>query len=653
MIHGDSKTYLSRIPDNAIDIILTDPPYNIGQHSRGNIPLPGRSALNNDVADWDHVDFHPEDWADEFVRILKPNGNLFIFTSYNQIGKWHACLDHKFDTTTFMIWHKTNPAPKIFKNGFLNSCEMIFVCWNKKHVWNFSTQGEMHNFIESPICMRPERLSSPKHPAQKPVSILRRILEIASMPDDIVFDPFMGVGSVGVAAMQLGRRYIGIEIDGGYHAAACRRIKQMQNTANDKSDVLAEETATYGTFFPFGTVPSRENKENRQSPKLVAAVGKPLLQPILKWAGGKEKELKYILPNLPDEFNDYYEPFVGGGSVFAAVSARNYYINDLSGELVALYRHIATGDKAFFEAADGIDRSWAKARELFSESVSLLDKYKECRDGSLTDRELKSAVADYCSLNAGKMQSILPATFPQGETPFAEEVRKSVADKLLRTKKLELAKGCVPAGDLLDILETSFKNALYMHYRSLYNRRGDMPPALQSALFLFIRNYAYSGMFRYNAKGEFNVPYGGIGYNSKLLTKKAAYYRSQALQKRFRQTSISCLDFERFLSEKCPTERDFIFLDPPYDSDFSTYAGNPFTATDHERLARYLIDDCRAKWMMIIKSTDFVSGLYEGRGLQITPFDKQYTVSFMNRNDRKATHLLITNYPLPAAAAKK
>ena len=227
LICGDSKEVISRIPDNTIDFVLTDPPYNIGKYSRGNIPLQGRSAMNNDIALWDWVDFNPEDWAEEFVRILKPTGNLFIFTSYNQIGRWHSCLDSRFDTTNFMIWHKTNPAPKIFKAGFLNSCEMIFTCWNKKHTWNFTTQSEMHNFIESPICMRPERLSNPKHPAQKPLSILKKMIEIASNVDDIVFDPFMGVGSVGVAALELCRKFIGVEIDRIYFDAAKERIEKM------------------------------------------------------------------------------------------------------------------------------------------------------------------------------------------------------------------------------------------------------------------------------------------------------------------------------------------------------------------------------------------------------------------------------------------
>lgn len=222
---GDSHELIKSIPDHSVDFILTDPPYNLAQHSTGNIPLPGRSAMNNDLAPWDLIEFKPEEWIAEFLRILKPTGNLFIFTSYNQIGKWYELLDHKFDATNFMVWHKTNPAPKIFKAGFLNSCELIYTCWNKGHTWNFINQAEMHNFIESSICMKPERLSDPKHPTQKPVAILKKLITIASNENDVIFDPFMGVGSTGVAAIELGRKFIGFEIAPEYFAAAEKRIK--------------------------------------------------------------------------------------------------------------------------------------------------------------------------------------------------------------------------------------------------------------------------------------------------------------------------------------------------------------------------------------------------------------------------------------------
>ena len=222
---GDSKVLIKNIKSHSIDLILTDPPYNIAKYSTGNIDLPNRSPLNNDIANWDKEVFSPEEWVDEFVRILKPKGNLFIFTTYNQIGKWHSCLDDRFDTTQFMIWHKTNPAPKVFKAGFLNSCEMIFCCWNKNHYWNFLSQREMHNFIETPICMSPERIKEPKHPAQKPVAVLKKIITIACKKNGLIFDPFMGVGSTGVASIETNNRFIGFEINKDYYNAAKKRLK--------------------------------------------------------------------------------------------------------------------------------------------------------------------------------------------------------------------------------------------------------------------------------------------------------------------------------------------------------------------------------------------------------------------------------------------
>lgn len=225
---GDSKELIKKIKTHSMDLILTDPPYNIAKYSTGNIPLPHRSPINNDIARWDEYIFEPKEWVEDFIRILKPSGNLFIFTSYNQIGKWHDCLDDRFDTTQFMIWHKTNPAPKIFKAGFLNSCEMIFCCWNKKHFWNFISQKEMHNFIETPICMYPERIKDPKHPAQKPIAVLKKIIEIASPKNGLVFDPFMGLGSTGIACAELKRRFIGFEIDKIYYEASIKRYKDYE-----------------------------------------------------------------------------------------------------------------------------------------------------------------------------------------------------------------------------------------------------------------------------------------------------------------------------------------------------------------------------------------------------------------------------------------
>lgn len=224
---ADSYDYIKYIPDDSVDLILTDPPYNLSPYSTGNIKFSWREDFNNDLAQWDKKEFVPSDWVEEFKRILAPTGNIFAFTSYNLLGKWHEAFDPEFNTFQFMVWHKTNPPPKVRRAGFLNSCELIACMWNKNHTWNFAKQSEMHNFIETPICMGAERLKNPKHPTQKPVKVLEHIIQLASKPDDLVFDPFMGVGSTGVAALNLGREFMGVEIDKDYFVAAENRLKQQ------------------------------------------------------------------------------------------------------------------------------------------------------------------------------------------------------------------------------------------------------------------------------------------------------------------------------------------------------------------------------------------------------------------------------------------
>lgn len=369
------------------------------------------------------------------------------------------------------------------------------------------------------------------------------------------------------------------------------------------------------------------------------------LSPIVKWPGGKEKELKYIIPNAP-KFNRYFDPFVGGGSVFMGVRAKEYFINDLSSELIDLYSYIATSNEDFFNYADAMDQSWQNAYSFFYNNQVLVDTYCDYRVGNIGKDELKAWVHTFCLENKSSILQILACSFEGLPCVLFDEIEKNLYRKMLRMRELEIEKHILPEKDLYDNIETAIKSALYMNYRSLYNDRhiAAENKALHCALFFFMRNYAYSGMFRYSSNGKFNVPYGGIAYNGKFLAKKLKYYHSQPLRNHFANTTIFNLDFEVFLRRVCPTENDFLFLDPPYDSEFSTYAQNAFTKSDQVRLANYLIDECKAKWMLIIKNTDFIYGLYNNPKLNIRTFDKEYLVSFMNRNDKKVTHLLITNY---------
>ncbi len=370
------------------------------------------------------------------------------------------------------------------------------------------------------------------------------------------------------------------------------------------------------------------------------------LPPIIKWAGGKEKELPQIIDNLPTNFINYYEPFVGGGSVYTAIQAQCSFINDKCNELMSLLAYIKSQDEMFFSWLQLIDDTWSGMLSFAQQQKYLVDLYKSYREEKISDIDLTKYLNDYISLKQTALEELLPATFLWLRPLYIEELKHNITRKLLRTKKIEQQKHTLPDGDICDNIDAAFMSALYMYFRALYNKEEikSFQPELYIALFCFIRNYSYSGMFRYNANGDFNVPYGGIAYNSKTLSKKIAYYKSAELKALFDRTHIYNQDFEAFFNDVTPTAEDFIFLDPPYDSDFSTYAGNEFTRDDQKRLAKYLCEQCKAKWMMVIKYTPFIYSLYADKGLNIQAFEKQYLVSFMNRNDKKTKHLIITNY---------
>ena len=368
------------------------------------------------------------------------------------------------------------------------------------------------------------------------------------------------------------------------------------------------------------------------------------LKPIIKWPGGKEKELEFIFPNAPSKINNYYEPFVGGGSVFMAINAEKFFINDKSVELINLYKFISSKNPEFYEWTNGIELAWKNTLN-YASSTNLASLFISFRNNKIDVKDLKSNIENFVKENRENILNNLPDCFTMNKDVFISEVKTNLTRKLQRMKKLEIEKWVLPEEDVKSNIETAFMSALYMYFRNLYNNRDvQKQTELYTALFLFIRNYTYSGMFRYNDSGEFNVPYGGTSYNSKSLKGKLNYYLSEKVVNKFSHTKIDNMDFEEFFMINQPKENDFVFLDPPYDSEFSTYAQNDFTKEDQVRLADYLCNKCKAKWMIVIKATPFILSLYENKGLNIKKFDKTYTVSFMNRNDKKAEHLIIMNY---------
>ena len=272
---------------------------------------------------------------------------------------------------------------------------------------------------------------------------------------------------------------------------------------------------------------------------------------------------------------------------------------------------------------------------------SFLDgRDKEARE--ILEYGLMGFVQQYGEALRGMFSTI----YDKNSEHFLYEIKRNLFSKTRRMKELEIKKGRLPDGDIVANIESALKSAYYMHLRRLYNKTHEygIAPALAAAVYFFVRENAYAAMFRYNRRGEFNVPYGGISYNRKNLGRKIGYLRSAELRSHLSNTVIENMDFEAFLQKHSPQADDFIFLDPPYDSEFSTYARNEFGRQDQERLASYLLNHCKASFMLVIKNTTMIRDLYGHGDLNIQAFDKKYLVSFQDRNKRDVEHLIITNY---------
>lgn len=376
------------------------------------------------------------------------------------------------------------------------------------------------------------------------------------------------------------------------------------------------------------------------------------MKPFIKWAGGKEKELPIILNNIPKNFNRYIEPFVGGGAVYFAINMPNSIINDKSDELINLYSFIQTGNIEFITKLKELYHNWSLLEKVIeNNSNELLDLYKNYCDESIKDKNLKikyrDKICEFVIRHSEEFNGVLTNNFNIKIDNFIHEIQKNLLSKINRMCKISSIKGSLTDSNILENMEASLKSAFYMHFRYLYNYKEELniTQEFASAIFYFIREYCYASMFRYNKQGRFNVPYGGISYNRKDFNKKIDYITSKNIRKYMYKTEIYNLDFEDFCNNINLTENDFIFLDPPYDTEFSTYAQNDFNKNDQIRLSNFL-KTTKAKFMLVIKNTDFIYNLYNIKGFYIKSFDKKYLVSFQNRNNKDVEHFIITNYEM-------
>ncbi len=372
------------------------------------------------------------------------------------------------------------------------------------------------------------------------------------------------------------------------------------------------------------------------------------IEPLLKWPGGKAAELGRILPSLPPIIDSYFEPFLGGAAVFLALSHDGRsLLNDKSPDLMAFYRSIASGDDEFFLTLRQMSREWSELQTIVARHMDRLSAlYERHTQDCLTLTEVALTLHDLLSVGAPHFEYSLAADPTNGRQNFRRELSRNLTNKLTRMKAIESRRGRLSAEDVVANIECAVKSAYYMHIRYLYNQASSysITDGLRAALFFFIREYAYAAMFRFNSQGHFNVPYGGISYNRKTMEAKIQRMAAPETRRKFSEAVLENLDFMDFLQIHPPEPGDFVFVDPPYDSDFSNYDGSSFGKKDQARLADYLVNRCRANFMVVIKNTDYISSLYSDNRLTIHYFDKKYMWTIKERNNRDVTHIMITNY---------
>lgn len=373
------------------------------------------------------------------------------------------------------------------------------------------------------------------------------------------------------------------------------------------------------------------------------------MMPLIKWAGGKSGEIKNIEKMIPEKYERYFEPFFGGGALFFDLEPRDGYINDITRELITFYKFIQNSKREQFQKElEKYVRYWDRINvyiDKFGNSIiNVFNKYKldEIGEEELIE-EIKKLFVD----RIVPFNGLFSKDFSISRDNLLHCVQKNLIDKLNRIKNVVDTNNKFSDKEIMKNVETAFRSGFYIHFRELMNKNKknlvNMAEERQIANYYFVREFCYGGMFRFNQAGDFNIPYGGIGYNQKDFGKKVLHIFSNEVRKLLKRTAIENMDFEEFLNKYNPTKKDFIFLDPPYDTEFSEYEENPFTKDDQERLAKFLYKT-EAKFILIIKETPFIRKLYKHKkGIRIESFDKKYLYNIMGRNVRDVKHLIIHN----------
>jgi len=277
IIKGDCVAALEALPDQSVDVIFADPPYNL--QLGGMLTRPDQSQVDAVDDEWDQFasfeayDAFTRAWLLACRRVLKPSGTIWVIGSYHNIFRVGATLqDLNFWILNDVIWRKANPMPNFKGRRFQNAHEtMIWATRDPKakgYTFNYDAMKAANDDVQMrsdwlfPICNGGERLKDADgkkvHPTQKPEALLARILMASSKPGDVVLDPFFGSGTTGAVAKRLGRHFIGIEREQAYIDAARERIDAVEQLGSGMLSVMtgkkAEPRVAFNTLIESGLI---------------------------------------------------------------------------------------------------------------------------------------------------------------------------------------------------------------------------------------------------------------------------------------------------------------------------------------------------------------------------------------------------------------
>jgi len=248
LYHGDSLRILAQLPENSVDMVFADPPYNL---SNGGFTVHAGRMVSVNKGIWDISKGFEEDyefhyrWLEACRQVLKPEGTLWVSGTYHSIYQCgHALQSLGYHILNDISWFKPNASPNLSCRFFTASHETLI--WarkdkNAKHTFNYDLMKE-GNWPEDQLkkpglqmrsvwamgTPRPEEKKYGKHPTQKPLDLLKRIVLSSTKKGDVVLDPFTGSSTTGLAAVAHGRKFIGIDLEKKYLDLSIKRINDVK-----------------------------------------------------------------------------------------------------------------------------------------------------------------------------------------------------------------------------------------------------------------------------------------------------------------------------------------------------------------------------------------------------------------------------------------